>query len=299
MLGGKAIEFPFVYTAPVNTGEPSGMDLNQNARTNDPEDAYGYGKFPGQYGMAVLSRFPIDRSAVRTFQKLRWSTMPNPIMPAVDDKPYYADKIWSELRIASKSFWDVPVKTPAGVLHVLGSHPTPPAFDGPEDRNGARNHDEIRLLADYLDNASYLIDDKGKRGGLREEASFVIVGDLNSDPQDGGSRSEAIRRVLAHPLVNSDRTPSSRGGVAATERQGQANKEHKGDPRFDTSDFNDRSVGNLRVDYALPSRTFEIADSGVFWPLLESYPESKQDALLECLRASDHHLVWVDLKPAK
>jgi len=31
------------------------------------------------------------------------------------------------------------------VIHILASHPTPPVFDGVEDRNGRRNHDEIRL----------------------------------------------------------------------------------------------------------------------------------------------------------
>ena len=28
--------------------------------------------------------------------------------------------------------------------------PTPPAFDGEEDRNGRRNHDEIRFWVDYV-----------------------------------------------------------------------------------------------------------------------------------------------------
>jgi hypothetical protein len=28
---------------------------------------------------------------------------------------------------------------PAGPIHILASHATPPVFDGPEDRNGLRN----------------------------------------------------------------------------------------------------------------------------------------------------------------
>ena len=35
-------------------------------------------------------------------------------------------------------------------FHLLASHPTPPVFDGDEDRNGKRNHDEVRLIADYI-----------------------------------------------------------------------------------------------------------------------------------------------------
>ena len=73
------------------------------------------------------------------------------------------------LRLSSKTHVDVPVATSAGTLHILASHPTPPVFDGPEDRNGRRNHDEIRLFADYVDpdRSAYLVDDRGGRAGCR------------------------------------------------------------------------------------------------------------------------------------
>jgi hypothetical protein len=35
-------------------------------------------------------------------------------------------------------------------VHFLVSHSTLPVFDGPEDRNGRRNFDEIRFWADYI-----------------------------------------------------------------------------------------------------------------------------------------------------
>jgi hypothetical protein len=54
---------------------------------------------------------------------------------------------------------------------MLLHHPTPPAFDGPERRNVMRNHDEIRLWADYVgcggtEGAAYLYDDAGTSGGI-------------------------------------------------------------------------------------------------------------------------------------
>ena len=78
-------------------------------------------------------------------------------------------------------------------LHLLASHPTPPAFDGPEDRNGRRNHDEIRLWNDYLTPgaASYLRDDAGRPAASRASA-FIVMGDQNSDPVDGASLHDAI-----------------------------------------------------------------------------------------------------------
>ncbi|MDQ3608895.1 MAG: endonuclease/exonuclease/phosphatase family protein, partial [Actinomycetota bacterium] len=66
--GAEAIEYRYSYVAPSNTGVPSGFDLNDDGRVGGPDDALGFGFFPGQYGMLVLSRHPIEREAVRTFR---------------------------------------------------------------------------------------------------------------------------------------------------------------------------------------------------------------------------------------
>jgi endonuclease/exonuclease/phosphatase family metal-dependent hydrolase len=63
--GGAALHYPHRYLAPVNTGVPSGLDLDGNGETDGigrdrGNDAWGYGLHPGQYGMLVLSRFPIS-----------------------------------------------------------------------------------------------------------------------------------------------------------------------------------------------------------------------------------------------
>ena len=171
----------------------------------------------------------------------------------------------------------------------------PPVFDGPEDRNGRRNHDEIRFWADYVTPgaAGYIHDDQGRRGGLRPGASFVIAGDLNADPLDGDSVPGAAQQVLDLPRVVTDVTPESDGAVEASERQGGTNVDHRGDPRFDTADFADTEPGNLRVDYVLPSRPLRILDAAVFWPRAD-------DPLFRLVGdfpfpSSDHRLVWVDV----
>lgn len=296
-LGSAAWPMPHIYVAPVNTGDPSGLDLNQNGKLGEPDDSWGFGRFPGQYGMAVLSRFPIKIEQVRTLQNQLWSKMPGALRPQAEGaSSFYPNTTWNQLRIPSKSFWDVPIQTEQGTLHVLASHPTPPAFDGPEDRNGCRNHDEIRLIADYIDSANYLRDDAGGTGGLDSDAAFVVLGDLNSDPNDGGSRSAAIQKLIEHPRMAQTPAPTSPGARDASERQGKANLEHQGDPSEDTADFSDSSLGNLRVDYVLPSRDFKVHACGVFWPKLEAVPSTQRDTLLRILRSSDHHLVWADLE---
>lgn len=288
----EPLHYAHSFMAAVNTGVPSGMDLSKNGKANDPEDAFGFGRFPGQYGMVVLSRFPIQQDAVRTFQKLLWQDMPDaaePVVPA-SGKPFYSPEVWSKLRLSSKSHWDVPVQVGDSAVHVLASHPTPPAFDGPEDRNGRRNHDEIRLWADYLspDRSDWIVDDNGIAGGLSEDAAFVVLGDLNADPEDGDSYQNAIHQLLKHPRINATVIPSSAGAKSAAAIQGKANSRQSGNPAYDTADFSDFSVGNLRIDYALPSRNLHLKAGGVFWPTAD-------EPLYKAAKASDHHLVWVDL----
>ena len=104
--------------------------------------------------MVVYSKYPIDTDDVRTFQHFSWADMPGALLP--DDPATAAPADWyspEELdvfRLSSKSHWDVPIEIGKKTVHFLVSHPTPPTFDGTEDRNGTRNHDEIRFWADYV-----------------------------------------------------------------------------------------------------------------------------------------------------
>ncbi len=291
--GQETIHYPYRYLAPVNTGLPSGMDLNNDGKLGGPDDAFGFGQHPGQYGMLVLSRFPIDAANARTFQLLLWKDLPGarrPVFPA-SGKSFYSDSQWSKLRLSSKSHWDVPIRTPQGIVHFLVSHPTPPVFDGPENRNGMRNADEVRLWAEYISPGEkpWLCDDQGRCGGLPAKENFVIAGDQNSDPTDGDSVHEAILELLEHPRVLRYATPRSAGAELASQTDGGANLQHRGAPAHDTGSFGPR-VGNLRLDYVLPSVGLSVITSGVFWP-----PPGEVGN--DWIDASDHHMVWVDLVP--
>ncbi len=290
--GADPVHYPYAYIAPSNTGVPSGLDLNQDGTVGGPDDAWGFGLFPGQYGMVVYSRYPIDADAVRTFQHFRWADMPGNVIPT----DFYPAAQQEQLRLSSKSHWDVPVRVGKKTVHVLAAHPTPPTFDGPEDRNGRRNHDEIRFWADYVGTpreGAYIYDDEGGRGGLGPGERFVIVGDYNADPHDGDSRNGAINQLLDHPRVSTGVTPSSEGGVEAALTQGGVNLDHRGDPAHDTADFAE-SPGNLRVDYVLPSRSLPITDAQVFWPRSED-PLWRLTGTFP-FPTSDHRLVWVDVR---
>ena len=298
--GAKAITYPYRFSGEVNTGVASGVDLDNDGQAastpggrNYGNDAFGYGVFPGQYGMVIYSRFPIDEAAARRFGSVLWKDQPGAILPKnPDGSGYYAPSAVAVFRLSSKNHWDVPVQVGDRVVHLLVSHPTPPSFDGPEDRNGRRNHDEIRLWADYLaggDRATYLGKDLGP-----PPTSFVILGDQNADPVDGGSVPGAIEQLLGHPQVNAAVVPRSEGGAEASRVQAGANLTQQGNPAEDTADFDDRSVGNLRADYALPSRDLPVVGSGIFWPTLDD-PLARLVRMKPTVATSDHRLVYLDL----
>ena len=285
-VGAKPLDYGHIYFEPVNTGVPSGKDLNNNGMLGDPEDAFGFGKYPGQYGMAVFSRFPIDARAARTFQKLLWKDVPNHLMPdGQGGRPafYRPDQV-AVFRLSSKSHWDVPVRLGETTVHLLCSHPTPPVFDGAEDRNGRRNHDELRLWADYLTGgkaAEYIRDDAGKAGGLPAGAAFVVLGDLNAEPVRGDlvEGKRPIELILKHPRV-SDPRPKSDGAVA--------------DEGPDLPDYKPfRTHGFGRLDYLLPAKGLKVLEGGVLWP-------KAGDPLRALIDppdpASDHRAVWVDIE---
>lgn len=292
--GADPIDYPYAFVAPSNTGIPSGYDLNNDGIVGGPDDAFGFGFFPGQYGMVVYSKYPI--AGARTFQHFLWKDMPGALLPVdpTTGESWYSPEELDVFRLSSKSHWDVEIEIGRKAVHFLVSHPTPPVFDGPEDRNGTRNYDEIRFWADYVlpSRSGYIYDDDGVFGGLAPGKPFVIAGDMNSDPFDGDSIPGAIQQLLDHPRVNDKMAPTSAGGVWASQTQGGINDEHLSDPAEDTADFAD-PPGNLRADYVLPSKQLRIVDSAVFWPA-EGEPYFELTGTFP-FPSSDHRLVWVDV----
>lgn len=283
--GLKAIDYPYYYYSTSNTGLETPYDMNGDGKLEGTaNDAFGYGRYPGHYGMVLLSRFPIDKENIRTFQLFKWKDMPGHLETVtVDGRNFYSQEAWQNFRLSSKSHWDVPIKIGEKTIHVLASHPTPPGFDGEEDRNGKRNHDEIRFWKDYIDESdgSYIYDDKGKKGGLGNK-SFVIMGDLNASPDEGNAITKGIKNLLNHPKVNNTFTPSSKGGELLSPENGNG--------KYHTAFW------KLRADYVLPSMDLNVLDHGVFWPIEGG---RLHDLMLDRKASSDHRMVWIKIAMAE
>lgn len=259
LLARSGLSLPNHFAARPNSGIATGLDLDGDDRPGEADDAQGWGQFTGQNGMALLSRLPVG--PVADYTDRLWRDLSDNLMP---DTP--AD-IAAIQRLSSTAHWDVTVQTPSGPLHLLAWSATPPVFDGPEDRNGRRNHDEAAFWLRHLPAAPY-----------------VLIGNANLDPVDGDGRPDALRALMSHA-----QDPHPRG--AWQPPQTGLNAAQKGDAALDTGDFDDARIGNLRVDYILPAKGLTVADSGVLWP-------APQNPLAQLVgTASDHRLVWIDLAP--
>ena len=276
-----------VFAAPSNTGIASGVDLDRNGRVvvdappidgsdaegNPPRqsregrayggDALGFGTFPGQYAMALLVSPDIEIREAETHDlgAFLWRDMPGarwPIDPTTGEA-WYSDEARTVLRLSSKSHWSVALHHPElGAFRAICAHPTPPAFDGPEQRNKLRNFDEIRLIRDYITGASYL------PAVLPEGEPFVVLGDLNADPSEGTGVGNPIAELLFELEAIHDPGP-------------------EGAP-LDGLDHADTARWGKRVDYVLPSRAFAVEATGVARP--DTDPRDWP---------SDHFLVWADV----
>ncbi|MEL7012125.1 MAG: endonuclease/exonuclease/phosphatase family protein [Pseudomonadota bacterium] len=261
-LDEAGILYPYMFARAPNIGVPSGADFDGDGRLGEPEDAHSYGWYAGEGGQAILSRFAVLHDAAQDFADMLWADMPSPLWPA---EPMPGQEVQ---RLSRAGHWIVPIDVGGVPLRLMSFHATTPVFDGPEDRNGRRNHDEILFWRYYLD---------GVFGDV-QDGPFVIAGNANLDPIDGEGRTIAIRDLLGDARLQDPEPRSERAEVTAG---------HEGDPRLDTVTW--RGVGSLRVSYVLPSADLRVVDAGIHWP-----QDGEAAAVADA--ASRHRLVWVDIE---
>lgn len=263
-LADAGAPYPHRFALRPNTGLQTGLDLDGDGRLAEADDAMGWGRFSGQAGMAILSRLPIDMAGVQDHSGFLWADLPGTLIP-----PGTPAAVTAIQRLSTTGHWQVPVVTPAGTrLTLLAYHATPPVFDGPEDRNGRRNHDESTFWALLLN---------GDLPLPPPQPPFLVIGDANLDAVDGDGLRDGISSLLAHPLLQD---PAPKG------THGRSEPAQSGDPALDTALYD---LGGLRVDYILPSVDLTVTAAGVLWP-------PATDPMAATLAAASRHRpVWIDI----
>ncbi|SFG04750.1 Endonuclease/Exonuclease/phosphatase family protein [Halopelagius inordinatus] len=282
----KGIRYPHTLQPDSNTGvlPEAEYDFNKDGESGRrPGDAYGFGEYPGHYAFGIASRYPLDTNAVRSFRTFLWADMPDNLIPVEgdegvetsEDSIYLTEEELDAYRLSSKTHIDVPLKIRGETVHGLFSHPTPPAFDGPNNFNGRWNHDEVRFFADYVAGEEYIYDDSGKSGGLDEDASYVLMGDMNAGPGTDRPLDPATKYFIENDDFDTRTLPTSPGGTEL------------GNP-YATAEFGDGS----HVDWVLPSPDLSVRASSVVWP---STQMTRRGLLDDVREASDHRMVWADI----
>jgi hypothetical protein len=224
-LAGAGLDYPHRFALPPNAGVPTGLDMDNNGRLGEPRDAQGNGRFAGQGGLAILSRLPLGNA--QDFSGFLWRDLPGALLP-----PDMTGEQLAVQRLASVGHWDVPVRLADGTaLHLLIWAATPPVFDGSEDRNGRRNHDEAAFWAQYLAGALPFAPPNGP---------LILLGQSNLDPEKGDGRRQAIRGLLDSHLLQ--------------------------DPLAGATADYGGTLGPLRVDVILPAASLVVTESGTLWP---------------------------------
>lgn len=247
------ITYPYSYTGQTNAGVDSGADLDRDGTIGGPGDALGYGDFPGQGAMIVYSKYPLDTTNIRDFSSLPWKSMPDNNIP--DD---FTELERDILPMSSVAHWDVPVDVDGQTVHILASAAAD-ASQTPHDQ--ARNDDQIRFWHDYLDSDSdYILDHRGTRGALDNDAAFVIASSLKADPEGHGpAEPDAIAQLLnseslVDPLQERTLLPSAIGrGVLP----------NNPDAEYHTAPDPGNGGETYRADYVLPSADLPVTNSGI------------------------------------
>ncbi len=230
-LADRGAPYPHRFTAPPNAGRMTDLDLDADGRTGRARDAQGYGRFYGQGAMALLSRHPILTEQIQDFSDMLWRDVPGNLYPMTKDGPFAGPAVHAIQRLSSHGHWVVPIRHPdLGTVHILTFHASPPVFDGPEDRNGRRNHDEVAFWTHYL-NGTF---------GTAPTTGLILMGDANLDPNRGDGRSTAITTLLNTPTLQ--------------------------DPHPGTDTVLWQQTGPLRVDYVLPSAEWQVTNAGITPP---------------------------------
>lgn len=89
---GFGADYPYLFARRPNAGLATGYDIDGNGWTGEARDAQGYGRFAGDGGIAILSRYPVAVDAVTDLSTMLWRDLPDAVLPQVGGAPFFRQK---------------------------------------------------------------------------------------------------------------------------------------------------------------------------------------------------------------
>ena len=270
------------FIAPSNTGIPSGFDLNNYGTSiGGPGRRLRLRRLPGpvRHGRLLAATRstpttsgPSSTSSGRTCRARCCPTTRPPRRRPTGTPP----RSWPSSRCRPRATGTCRSRSAARPSTSWSATPPRRCSTVPRTATARRNHDEIRLWADYVTPGAERLHLRRRRQARRARArgaAFVIAGRPELRPARRRQHPRLDPAAAGQPAGQHHRHPDQRRG-----RSEQAEAAGRGrtsptesDPRVRHRRLRRQlpGPGNLRADYVLPSSDLRIRNSGIFWPTVD------------------------------
>lgn len=164
-----------------------------NNSTNKGLDLVNFGKVPGEYSTAALSRFSIVNKTIIT--ELKWKDFFKDDLS--DYKLSSGADIPVDIELFDKSFSDITILVENKRIHLILLHTVPSfGFGNKRTINFLRNKRQLDFLKWYL-NRDGKSQARADLSPLKQQESFIVVGDLNVDIKSNNQGAKTLKAIIA------------------------------------------------------------------------------------------------------
>ncbi|WP_313814843.1 endonuclease/exonuclease/phosphatase family protein [Glutamicibacter sp.] len=183
------ISYPYSYLAVGSKGLQSGADLDDDRVVGGPGDAWGQGAFAEQGSVVVLSKYPIQQDDVASVTELKWGEVKGGKL----QEAQLGGALAASIPVMNNGLWDIPIEYRSERVHILAAQ-TEPA-NSSQDFSTLRQHDELKVVSDYISGAHYLRTDQGAAAKGLKGKNFILAGAL-AQPEGSATQVDPLAKKL-------------------------------------------------------------------------------------------------------
>lgn len=252
ILGLESLQNSSFYPANTGLNAKAKADGTYFIRPNDSgarryADQVNFGTMPGQYSTASLTKFKIINEKIIT--TLKWRDFNKSLDLSKYTGPN-GEALPKDMELFDKNFSDVTLDVNGKELHLITLHTVPAfGFGNKKTPNFQRNADQLRFLKWYVTGSSDLGDINLRHINPISGASYIIVGDLNTDISDITKEGSKI----LNQLMSQSNTWVDKSQMSFTNESSS----------FEPKPF------RLMLDYIITSKDIETVQGKIIHPNME------------------------------